>query len=46
MNNNTKDPHGEIKILTHEPVKGWRPVFFALVAVGVLYLVVVLAKTL
>jgi hypothetical protein len=46
MNNNTKDPHGEIKILTHEPVKGWRPVFFALVAVGVLYLVIILARTL
>ena len=46
MNDNTKDPHGEIKILTHEPVQGYRPVFFALVAVGVLYLVVVLAKTL
>lgn len=46
MNSNTKDPHGELKILSHEPLEGYRPVFFALVAVGVLYLVVVLAKTL
>ena len=46
MERDAKNPHGGIKILTHEPVKGYRPVFFALVAVGVLYLVVVLAKTL
>ena len=36
----------ELKILTHEPVEGWRPVFFALVAAGALYLAVVLARTL
>ena len=46
MERDEKNPQEEMRILTHEPVEGWRPVFFALVAVGVLYLVVVLAKTL
>ena len=46
MDWNEKNPQEELRILTHEPVEGYRPVFFALVAVGVLYLAVVLAKTL
>lgn len=46
MNNNGKKPQEEIQILTYEPVEGYRPVFFVLVAVGVLYLIVILAKTL
>jgi hypothetical protein len=46
MERNEKNSQGEWRILTHEPVEGWRPVFFALVAVGVLYLAVVLARTL
>ncbi len=41
-----RSPQEELRILTHEPVEGYRPVFFVLVALGVLYLVVVLAKTL
>lgn len=46
MVRNEKNPQEELRIVTHEPVEGYRPVFFALVAVGVLYLAVVLAKTL
>ena len=46
MDWNEKNPQEELRILTHEPVEGYRPVFFALVAVGVLYLAVVLAKSL
>jgi hypothetical protein len=46
MERNEKNSQGELRIVTHEPVEGWRPVFFALVAVGVLYLAVVLASTL
>jgi hypothetical protein len=46
MDWNEKNPQEELRIVTHEPVEGYRPVFFALVAVGVLYLAVVLAKTL
>ncbi len=36
----------EPRILTHEPVEGWRPVFFAVAAVSVVYLAVILARTL
>ena len=46
MEREEKSPQEELRILSHEPVEGWRPVFFALVAVGALYLAVVLAKTL
>ncbi len=46
MDRDVKNTQEELQILTHEPVEGYRPVFFALVAVGVLYLAVVLAKTL
>jgi len=46
MAEDEKYPKGEMRILTHEPVEGWRPVFFTLVAAGILYLAVVLAKTL
>jgi len=46
MERDEKNPQEELRILTHEPVEGWRPVFFTLVAVGALYLAVVLARTL
>jgi hypothetical protein len=46
MDGNEKNSQEELRILTHEPVEGWRPVFFVLVTVGVLYLAVVLARTL
>ena len=46
MNDNNRDSQGEIKILDHEPVEGYRPVFIALVIAGVLYLALILAKTL
>ncbi len=31
--------------LTHEPVPGYRPVFFIAIAIGALYLSIILAKT-
>lgn len=46
MNDNGRDPHNEIKILAHEPVKGYRPILIAFVAMGALYLAVILARTL
>ncbi|OPY10922.1 MAG: hypothetical protein A4E67_00396 [Syntrophaceae bacterium PtaB.Bin038] len=46
MDRDEKNPQKELEILTHEPVEGWRPVFLALVVIGVLYLAIVLAKTL
>ena len=46
MKRDEKNAQGERRILTYEPVEGYRPVFFTLVVVGVLYLAVVLAKTL
>lgn len=46
MNDNSKNLDGENKILAHEPVKGYRPVLIAFVAMGALYLAVILARTL
>ncbi len=46
MERNERNAGQELRILTHEPVEGWRPVFFALVVLGVLYLAFVLARTL
>ncbi|HQL90804.1 MAG TPA: hypothetical protein PLQ15_09400 [Syntrophales bacterium] len=46
MERDDRKTQDEPRILTHEPVEGWRPVFFVLVALGVGYLAVVLAKTL
>jgi hypothetical protein len=46
MNNNGHDPNMEKKILTHDPVKGYRPAFYICFVLGVLYLTVILAKTL
>ena len=46
MNDNGKTLYGENKILAHEPVKGYRPVLIAFVAMGALYLAVILARTL
>ncbi len=46
MERDERSPQEELRILTHEPVEGWRPVFFVLVALGALYLAVVLARTL
>ena len=46
MKRDERNPQEELRILNHDPVQGWRPVFFALVAVGVLYLAVILVRTL
>ncbi|HNQ02787.1 MAG TPA: hypothetical protein PKN59_10900 [Syntrophales bacterium] len=46
MDRDETKPQEELRVLTHEPVEGWRPVFFALVAVSVVYLAVILARTL
>ncbi|NPV05824.1 MAG: hypothetical protein HPY67_13955 [Syntrophaceae bacterium] len=46
MERNERNAGQELRILTHEPVEGWRPVFFALVAVSVVYLALILALTL
>jgi hypothetical protein len=46
MNNNENAPHMEKKILTHDPVKGYRPAFCICLALGVLYMIVILVKTL
>lgn len=46
MDWNEKKSQEELRILTHEPVKGYRPVLIAFVAMGTLYLAVILARTL
>ena len=46
MNRNAQEPHREKKILRHDPVEGYRPAFYVCLALGVLYLIVILAKTL
>ena len=46
MERDEMNPQEELRIVTHEPVEGYRPVFFALVAAGVLYLAVILVQTL
>jgi hypothetical protein len=46
MNDNGHDPGIEKKILTHDPVDGYRPAFYICLVLGVLYLAVILARTL
>lgn len=46
MKHDEQNPQEELRILNHEPIEGWRPVFFALVTLGVLYLAVILVRTL
>jgi hypothetical protein len=46
MSNNAQETHGEKRILGHEPVDGYRPAFYICLALGVVYLIVILAKTL
>lgn len=46
MERDEKNPQEELRILTHEPVKGYRPALIAFIAMGVLYLAVILARTL
>jgi hypothetical protein len=46
MSNNEQESHGEKRILSHEPVDGYRPAFYVCLALGILYLIVILAKTL
>lgn len=37
--------NGEKMELSHEPVQGYRPVFFIAISIGSLYLAIVFAKT-
>ena len=37
--------NGEKMELTHEPVPGYRAVFFIAISIGALYLAIILAKT-
>ncbi len=47
MNRNIEhETKEEKKILAHEPVRGYRPALCVCVALGVLYLAVILVKTL
>ena len=46
MGNNAQESHREKGILSHDPVDGYRPAFYVCFALGVLYLIVILAKTL
>jgi len=39
------DEHEEIMVLGHDPVPGYRPVFWAAIITGVLYLAVILIST-
>ena len=38
--------HGDLAELKHEPVPGYRPVFFVAITLGLIYLGVILAWTL
>lgn len=40
------EKHEEKMILAHDPVKGYRPVFYAAFTAGVLYLAYILFQTL
>jgi len=46
MNNTDHKPGEEKMVLAHDPVKGYRPVFYVCITVGIIYLAVILAKTL
>jgi hypothetical protein len=46
MSRNAQESQGEKRVLGHEPVDGYRPAFYICLALGVLYLVVILAETL
>jgi hypothetical protein len=46
MSNSAQESPGEKRILSHDPVDGYRPAFYICLALGVLYLIVILAKTL
>jgi len=37
---------GDKKILAHDAVKGYRPVFYACIIISSIYLAIILAKTL
>jgi len=39
-------PHEEKMILAHDPVKGYRPIFYVAFTIGVLYLAFILVRTL
>jgi len=39
-------PHEEIMVLAHDPVRGYRPAFYVIFTVGVLYLGYILFTTL
>ncbi|HEX9873608.1 MAG TPA: hypothetical protein VGA43_04525 [Deferrimonas sp.] len=41
-----KDKHEEIMVLAHDPVAGYRPAFYLIFAVGLLYLGYIFLKTL
>jgi hypothetical protein len=41
-----RNEHGEKMILAHDPVAGYRSVFYATFAVGAIYLVYILIETL
>jgi len=38
--------HEEKMILAHDPVAGYRPIFYVTFAIGVLYLIYILIRTL
>ena len=40
------DAHEELLELTHDPVPGYRPIFFVAITVGLVYLGVILFNTL
>ncbi len=44
--NHGREPHEEKLILAHDPVAGYRPIFFVAFTAGVLYLAYILFKTL
>lgn len=46
MSHNAQESNGGKKILSHEPVDGYRPAFYICLALGGLYLFIILARTL
>lgn len=46
MSQHDHKPGEEKMILAHDAVKGYRPAFYICITLGVLYLAVILAKTL
>jgi hypothetical protein len=42
----SKNKHEEIMVLAHDPVAGYRPAFYLIFAVGLLYLGYIFFKTL